>query len=256
MLTVENLTTGYKSGKKTTPVSQKISFTLKKGDILGIIGRNGSGKSTLLKTLAQLIPKLEGSINYDGKSLAEFSSSEQSQLLSIVTTTRDFSGILTGFDILRLGRHPHNGWYGKLNENDKNILKEVIQKIGMENLINQRVTKLSDGQLQKILIGRAMVQQTDFILLDEPTNHLDLHHKAEVFRLLKTMALEQNKTILFSTHEINHALQLCTHILLLNEGEAYFGSPKELSNKGVMKKLFPKELVAFDAENNQFKICY
>jgi iron complex transport system ATP-binding protein len=101
-----------------------------------------------------------------------------------------------------------------------------------------------------------LAQQTELILLDEPTNHLDLHHKAEVFRLLKTIALEQNKTLLFATHEINHALLLCTHLLLLHEGKAFFGTPKVLAQDPIMRQLFPQELVAFDTKSNQFKICF
>ncbi len=256
MFAVENLTTGYTAGKNTVKVTEEVSFQLPAGSILGIIGRNGSGKSTLLKTLALLLPKLKGELYVKVKSLSDYSVSERAQLLSVVTTSRNFSGILTGWDILRLGRHPHNGWYGKLSPTDKTILKEVIEKIGMENLVNQLINTLSDGQLQKILIGRALAQQTELILLDEPTNHLDLHHKAEVFRLLKTIALEQNKTLLFATHEINHALLLCTHLLLLHEGKAFFGTPKVLAQDPIMRQLFPQELVAFDTKSNQFKICF
>jgi iron complex transport system ATP-binding protein len=256
MLSIENLTTGYFKGKNTLSVSEALSFKLPAGSILGILGRNGSGKSTLLKTIAGSLKPIEGNVLIDTTNLHRLKNNSKSLLLSIVTTERNFSGLLTGWDILTMGRYPHNGWLGSLTPEDKKILDKVVQQIQMETKIHQPIATLSDGQLQRLLMGRALVQETPYLLLDEPTVHLDLHHKAQVFGLIKQAAEQSKKTVLFSTHEINHAMQFCTQLLLLHEGKGYFGTPKELVEQGVFNQLFPNTLVAFDPKSKQFKLCY
>lgn len=256
MLTVANLSTGYTKGKETVLVSADLSFDLPGGSILGIVGRNGSGKSTLLKTLAGTLAPLSGTIHLESRNLQQIKHHTKALLLGIVTTERNFSGLLTGWDILSMGRYPHNGWLGSLRPEDKHVLHEVVQRIQMEEKIFHPIATYSDGQLQRLLIGRALVQQTPYLLLDEPTVHLDLHHKAQVFGLIKQAVQDAKKTVVFSTHEVNHALQLCTHILLLHKEEGYFGSPQELIAQGAFGKLFPNTLVAFDPKTQQFKLCY
>lgn len=254
VLKVENLSIGYMSKKQASVVANNINFELKKGELVGLIGANGIGKSTLLKTLSKSQNTLKGSVFFDGKNLKEIPSLELAKKLSVVLTENVSQTNLSVKELIALGRQPYTNWIGTLSDLDKNKTRQAIEAIQIADLEDKRCHELSDGQLQKVMLARALAQDTAIIILDEPTTHLDLYHKVSVLKLLQKLAKETQKTILFSTHEINVTLSLCDKILVMKETETHFGSPNELIEKKAFDDLFPEDLVVFDSLSGTFKI--
>jgi iron complex transport system ATP-binding protein len=137
---------------------------------------------------------------------------------------------------------------------DKIIIAKAIKQVGVEHLKTKKCDELSDGQLQKVMIARALAQNTPAILMDEPTSHLDMYHKAQVLHLLKNITQETQKTIVFATHEINLALQLCDQIILIHDEKVIQQSPDELVENKALLNLFPKDLIVFDENSRSFRI--
>ncbi|MFC4097080.1 ABC transporter ATP-binding protein [Euzebyella saccharophila] len=249
-LHIKNLSIGYKN--KT--IVENITFSGKERDLIAIIGVNGVGKSTLLKTLAQMLPKLSGAVGVQQKELEHYPPIELASLISVVLTDGLASKDLSVLELIALGRQPYTNWLGSLKQEDKKIVQGAIQDLDLVEIQHKKCYELSDGQLQRVLIARALAQDTNIILLDEPTSHLDLYHKVQILKLLKSIAKNRNKTIVYTTHEIEMAIQLCDKILLLNKKENPFGEPYELIEQGVFESLFPKDTVTFDATSGTFKI--
>lgn len=250
ILDVDNLSVGYKD----KIVCNNISFRLNSGECAAIVGVNGIGKSTLLRTIANLQDSLGGSITISGTPLAQLKSNTLAKKISLVLTETIASKNLTVKEIIALGRQPYTNWIGNLNQTDIKKVYEAIEMLGLNDLKEKRCYELSDGQLQRVMIARALSQDTDIILLDEPTTHLDLFHKVRILKLLKSIAHQTNKTILFTSHEIEMAIQLCDKILIL-DGEANpFEQPCKLIENGAFEILFPEEIVKFDATTGTFRI--
>lgn len=253
-LKVEDLSIGYFSKKNTTIIADGINFQLQQGELAAIIGVNGIGKSTLLRTLGNVQTKLSGSIQLDGKGLKSYTPIKLAATISVVLTEPLASKNLTVVELIALGRQPYTNWIGRLSETDKTKIQEAIGMVGLQPLKNKKCYELSDGQLQRVMIARALAQDTSIILLDEPTSHLDLHHKVQILKLLKHIAHKTSKTILVTSHEIEMAIQLCDKILILNKGTHEFGEPYELIQKKSFERLFPSDTVTFDAKTGSFKI--
>ena len=219
-----------------------------------IVGVNGIGKSTLLRTLGKVQPKLSGTIVLGNKDLKSYSTMELASTVSVVLTESLASKNLTVLELIALGRQPYTNWIGKLSATDKNKIQEAILMVDLDELKNKKCYELSDGQLQRVMIARALAQDTSIILLDEPTSHLDLHHKVQILKLLKSIAHKTQKTILFTSHEIEMAIQLCDKILIMNIESHEFGEPCELIQNQSFERLFPKDTVKFDAKTGSFKI--
>lgn len=212
-ITLSHLSVGYKVGH--TVVSD-INLTLQSGQLACLIGENGVGKSTLLKTLTGFLPKLEGSLLLDGKDISEFSQRALARQISIVLTQRPDVQNLTVEEIIGLGRSPYTGFFGKLHTNDQQIVDESITAVGIEKLKNRMIQTLSDGERQKVMIAKALAQQTPVIFLDEPTAFLDFSSKVETFQLLQRMAHEMGKLVLLSTHDLELAVRFSDTLLQVN----------------------------------------
>ena len=254
VLKTENLSIGYKSKKEETIVASNINIDLHQGELIGLVGANGIGKSTLLRTLTKVQQSLSGRITIDSKSIDDFSNIELAKSLSLVLTEHSFSKNLTVFELIALGRQPYTNWIGNLSENDKTVVNRIIQQISIEELQHKKCYELSDGQLQKVMIARALAQDTALIILDEPTTHLDMYHKAYILNLLKTLANKTNKTILFSSHEIDLAIQLCDKLIVMTDSQVISDTPKELINNGSFDTLFPEDLIIFDSNSGSFRV--
>ncbi len=222
--------------------------------MVGVIGVNGIGKSTLLRTLGRVQPKLNGKIEIGKKEIGELSTIEFATAVSMVLTEPISSKNLTVSELVSLGRQPHTNWLGSLTEEDSLTVKKVIGEMGLGTLMHKKCYELSDGQLQKVLIARALAQDTDIILLDEPTTHLDLYHKVQILKLLQQIAHQRQKTILYTTHEIDLAIQLCDKLLILDDGQNPFGTPEQLMKQGSFEKLFPSDTISFDPKTASFKV--
>lgn len=254
VLKADNLSIGYQSKKKKTVVAKNINFELQEGELIGLIGANGIGKSTLLKTITKSQKLLGGDIFVNEQPLHNISNIDLAKRLSVVLTENVSQTNLSVQELIALGRQPYTNWLGSLSEDDKTKTLQAIEAIKISDLANKNCYELSDGQLQKVMLARALAQDTDIIILDEPTTHLDLYHKVSVLKLLQHLAKTTQKTILFSTHEINVTLSLCDKILVMKESGTQFGSPKELMKQSAFDDLFPEDLVEFDVVSSAFKI--
>ena len=248
IITVSQLGIGYGGN----PLIEPISLSLNQGELCGIIGGNGIGKSTLLRTLAGLQTKCGGAITLQGKALESFSLHELAQRLAVVLTDPLASKNLRVQDLVALGRQPYSDWLGRLTEKDREIAQDCMALLDLQALQDRRCAELSDGQLQRVLIARAMAQDTPLILLDEPTSHLDLYHKVSILKRLRELAHVHGKTILFTSHEVNLALELCDKLLILDGKDNPFGAVPELLASESLATLFPDDSLRFDPKTKRF----
>ena len=254
VLKTENLSIGYSSKKAQTIVTSNINIELHQGELIGLVGANGIGKSTLLRTLTKVQNPLNGTVLINDKSITAYNSNDLAKALSLVLTEQMASKNLSVFELVALGRQPYTNWVGNLSSNDLIVVNKAMTQTNIEDLKHKKCFELSDGQLQKVMIARALAQDTDLIILDEPTTHLDMYHKAFVLKLLQNLVKETNKTILFSSHEIDLAIQLCDKIVLMTEEKTVIDSPFNLIEKGAFKALFPKDLIVFDEKTGSFRV--
>lgn len=205
---ISSLIVGYEK-----PILTNFSYKFKDGGFYAIIGRNGSGKTTLLRTIAGLLPKLSGSIEIFDKEISEYSAKDISKLLSIVFTDAIACSNISLRQLVSMGRIPYTNFWGKLTAEDEEIVKEAINRLGLESLSEREVSKLSDGQRQKAMIAKSLAQESPIIILDEPTAFLDAPSRRELFRLLKSL----QKTIIISTHEIALAREFAEEIIDIDQ---------------------------------------
>lgn len=254
ILKTSNLTIGYASKKKITTIATNLNIGLEAGNLVCLLGENGIGKSTLLRTLTKVQPALNGSIFIENANLKDLSNLDLSKKLSLVLTEKIPESSLTVFELVALGRQPYTNWVGQLSTKDLEIIQEALKQTNTHHLINTKYYELSDGQLQKVLIARALAQNTAVIILDEPTAHLDIHHTIETFILLKELASKFGKTIIISTHEINLALQLADELWLMTSQGLNTGKTDKLIETNQLDSLFDSELIHFDKNLKQFTI--
>jgi iron complex transport system ATP-binding protein len=254
VLQTENLSIGYEQQRKVNCIAKGIDLTLRKGQLIAIVGANGIGKSTLLRTVTGLQKPLDGQILLNQQHLKELDSMTIAKELSLVLTEKLPPSNLTVYELIALGRQPYTNWIGTLSVEDYAKIEEAIALTQTQDLINKRHYEISDGQLQIVMIARALAQDTPLIVLDEPTTHLDLQHKVSLFKLLKKLTHETKKCILFSTHDIDMAIQLSDEIIVMTKGECIQDTPCNLISKGTFDLLFKDENITFDAERGKFNI--
>ncbi|MBC9796700.1 ABC transporter ATP-binding protein [Sinomicrobium weinanense] len=254
VLKAERLGIGYKNGKHISEIASDISFAISRGELNAIVGANGIGKSTLLRTLAGIQPSLSGTIILNDKPLPRYTNTELAREISLVLTDQLPSRNLTVTETIALGRQPYTNWIGTLTENDLHKVKEAINLLNLGEIQHKKCYTLSDGQLQKVMIARAIAQDTSIVILDEPTTHLDVYHKTYILKLLKDLARQTQKSILYSSHEIELSIQLCHKILVMSSKGTYFGSPCQLIEEGSFNHLFPGDLITFDRNTGTFKV--
>lgn len=248
------LSIGYSEKSTNKSIAEQVDFEIHEHELTAVIGVNGAGKSTLLKTLSKSLEPIQGQIIINFKNIQNISSEELSKQLSLVLTEQQVSRNLSVRELIALGRQPYTNWIGKLHPKDKESVQYAMKLVHIEELANRKCYELSDGQFQKVLIARAIAQDTSLIILDEPTTHLDIYHKAFMLKLLKQLTETTGKGIIFATHEINLAIQLCDKLIILKDRKAFSGTPKELMASGVFDSLFPSELITFDRQSASFRI--
>ncbi len=253
IIRVEALSIGYK-GKRSTIVSEDISMQANLGELIAVVGGNGAGKSTLLRTLAKIQPPLKGTITLGADSLDQLSPQKLATKISLVLTAPIATRNLTVEELVAIARQPYTNWLGMLTDRDITVVNAALQQVDIEALRHRKCYELSDGQLQRVMIARALAQDTDIIILDEPTTHLDIYHKAKILKLLKDIASKTKKIVIFSTHEIELALQLCDQMLVMQGNTSVYGTPKALIASRSFHSLFPDDLIDFDAQAQRFTI--
>lgn len=250
----KGLSIGYSHKKADTVIAKDINLSLQKGSLVALIGANGIGKSTLLRTLTHIQKPLSGSILLNGRELTSYSSKELAQNLSLVLTESLPPSNLTVFELVALGRQPYTNWLGTLSQEDVAQVNNAITLTQIEHLADKKHYEISDGQLQKVLIARALAQDTPLIILDEPTTHLDLLHKVSLLRLLKKLANETGKCILYSTHDLELALQLSSQIIVMTKESIVQDTPANLIANKIFDKLFDDDSIYFDTLKGGFTV--
>ena len=213
------LTTGYCHGSRQSIMGRGLEGSLPRGTLTVLLGTNGAGKSTLLRTLAGLQPPLAGDIFWEGNSLASLTPEERAKRLSIVLTVRPETGNLTVREVVALGRLPHRqGLWGSRNAAADAEAVERAMRLTTTSAWSERpVSRLSDGERQRVFIAKALAQETPLILLDEPTAFLDYPSRVQFFNLLKRLTNEMGKTVLLSSHDVELAAAHADRILLLSK---------------------------------------
>lgn len=224
------------------------------GEFTALIGRNGTGKSTLLRTIAALARPREGYISLDGRRLDTMTRNEIASRISFVSTEEVRVPNLKVGDVVALGRAPYTNWVGSLTARDKANIARSLRLVGMESFARKGIDTLSDGERQRVMIARALAQDTPIILLDEPTAFLDLPNKYEICLLLRELAHKEGKCIIFSTHDLNIALELCDTIAMIDGGRFYYGTTGMLIENGDLQRLFDGTSLAFDPAARNVKL--
>ncbi len=254
ILKTENLSIGYQDKKAQNIVASKIDIAIEKRKLVAVLGKNGIGKSTLLRTISKVQKVLKGEVFINQKNIDRFTNKELSTVLSLVLTERLPESQITVFELIALGRQPYTNWIDKLSENDLEKINWAIDQTEIDHLKEKFFYELSDGQLQRVLIARALAQDTDIIILDEPTAHLDLHHTIKIFDLLKKLVKETSKTIILSSHEVNLCIKFADEIVLFTDSKIHSGTPAELIENEAFDNLFPNDIVNFNKKLEQFII--
>jgi iron complex transport system ATP-binding protein len=254
ILTALNLTLGYKKGKQANAIAENIEFELKKGKLTCLLGPNGVGKSTLIKTIMGQLPPLKGQVCLEGKPVQKYNLREISKKIAVVLTDKIRMGTLSVRQLVELGRIPHTGWLGSLSPADKSKVENAIQATNIQYLADRSLSELSDGQLQKVMIARALAQDGEILLLDEPTAHLDLVNRLEIMHLLKTIARKENKAILITTHDLEIAIDTADEFWLMPCGSPLItGLPEDLIIQQKLDVLLPSQYMHFDKDTGKIK---
>lgn len=254
MLSTSNLTIGYPSKNGDHVIAENLNIHFEKSTLIALVGGNGIGKSTLLRTLTGIQKPLSGSVLLIGKDLKSYNALALAKHLSLVLTDKLPPSNLTVFELIALGRQPYTNWLGKVTATDLVQINHAMQLTNTADLSHKKHFEISDGQLQKVLIARALAQDTPLIVLDEPTTHLDLFQKVAIFKLLKKLSQETNKCILFSTHDIDLAIQSADEMIVMTESAVVQDTPCNLILKGVFQALFKNEHLLFDSKKGKFMI--
>lgn len=252
---LQNLSIGYITKKERKVVAEGITANIHSGELTCLLGANGIGKSTLLRTLSAFQPKLAGEVFVQGKEIASYTEKQLSTLLSVVLTEKCDVKNMSARELIGLGRSPYTGFWGALNEDDKQMVDKAISLVKIENLANRMVDTLSDGERQKVMIAKALAQDTPIIFLDEPTAFLDFPSKVEIMQLLHRLSRKTNKTIFLSTHDLELALQIADKIWLIDkQSSVTIGTPEDLSLSGKLSSFFARKGIIFDEESGLFRV--
>ena len=256
LLETQGLVIGYKLGRaERKHVAGPLNLALQPGELVCLLGPNGAGKSTLMRTLAGLQPPLAGQVKIEQVDTQRITAAGLARKLSIVLTDRVEAGNLTVQELVTLGRYPHTGWLGNLTAHDQAIVREALASTNTVQFAARRIATLSDGERQKVMLARALAQDTPVVLLDEPTAHLDLPNRVQMMRLLHQLARQTQKAILLSTHELDLALQAADRVWLLHgQGQLHMGVPEDLVLSGTFEAAFAREGLTFDQATGTFTI--
>ncbi|SFB33986.1 ABC transporter ATP-binding protein [Clostridium frigidicarnis] len=216
-------------------ILKDISFDIQKGSFVGVIGPNGSGKSTLLKNIYRLYKPLSGSILLDNEELDKMKYKDCAKEIAVLAQESNTHFDFTVEQIVKMGRYPYKSVFQNYSKDDLQMVKNMLQKVGLESYSERSFSKLSGGEKQRTLIARALVQNTNFLILDEPTNHLDIGHQIQIMDLVKSL----NITTLSAIHDMNLASMYCDYLIVMKDGKIKnFGIVEEVINCEMLKDVF------------------
>lgn len=224
------------------------------GSLTALIGRNGTGKSTLLRAVAGLGPVTAGRIELCGHTLAGMTPRQRAETVSFVTTDKVRIANLACEDVVALGRAPYTNWIGRMQETDRAVVERALALVGMEAFARKTMDRMSDGECQRVMIARALAQDTPVMLLDEPTAFLDLPNRYELALLLRRLAHDEGKCILFSTHDLDVALTLCDTVALIDTPQLHLLPADEMVSSGYLERLFSGRSAQFDPATRSVRL--
>jgi iron complex transport system ATP-binding protein len=243
ILRTDKLAVGY--GKKT--VVGGIDIALLKGQFVCLLGPNGCGKSTILKTIVRMLMPLGGEVFISDQAISKMSNQDMAKMTAVVLTDPVSAGLLTAYDVVMLGRHPHTGFTGRPTAHDGEKVIEVLGMVNAETIAHRYFGELSDGEKQKVLLARALAQEPQLIVLDEPTSHLDARHRIEVMLILRQLSRDRGVTVIASLHDIDLAMKACdVAILVKDERILACGTPEDVLNEKLVTQLYGLERAMFD----------
>lgn len=250
----EKVAVGYYQGKDVRWVVHDLSFSLQPGQLVCLLGPNGVGKSTLIKAImGQKLP-MKGEILYQGEPIRKVSAQQMARKVSVVLTDRISPGNLTVRQLVGLGRIPFTDWLGSMSEEDESVIEEAIQATNISYLQNKKLAELSDGQLQKTMIARALAQDGELMILDEPTAHLDLVNRMEIMQLLREIAHSRHKAILVVTHDLDIAVETADEFWLMPcGGPTISGTPEDMILSGNINQLLPEGKFYFNPSTGKIQ---
>lgn len=247
ILTTHDMAVGYGQGNKRTILLSDLNLRLEQGSLVALLGKNGAGKSTLLRALTCDSQPINGSVEIDGKPSDEISKRDLSRLIALVATERIMGGAFTIRELVALGRQPHTGFLGRLSRHDDEVVQQSLEAVGIAHKAEQHVAQLSDGERQKAMIAKALAQETPIIVLDEPTAFLDVASRIETMKLLHSLAREQNKAVLLSSHDISQSLLLADELWVITQDrEVVTGSTEQVVMSGAMDRVFDNSSILFN----------
>lgn len=252
---IQNLVTGYHTRHGNKIVARGINASLLRGQLTCLLGPNGAGKSTLLKTLSAMLPPLDGKILINGRDMSSFSAMQLAKEIGVVLTEKLMLSNMTVYELISLGRSPYTGFWGRLSDDDRRVVNEAISLVHIESLQHRMIQTLSDGERQKVMIAKALAQNTPIIFLDEPTAFLDYPSKVEILQLLLRLSREKGLTVFLSTHDLELALQVADEVWLIDKQLGVtIGCPEDLALNGDLGRYFEREGVEFDLDSGLFRI--
>ena len=252
---LHNLDTGYRLKKQNKVIGKSLNASLNIGELTCLLGPNGAGKSTLLRTIAGFQPALTGKVLIDHQDAASYSQKQLAKLVSVVLTNNHSIRNMTAEEVVAIGRSPYTGFWGTLRRNDKRMVEQCLEWVEISDLAQRKIETLSDGERQKVMIAKAIAQETPIILLDEPTAYLDYPSKMSMLMLLHRLAKALKKTIFLSTHDLEHALHIADKVWLLdNQHGLTTGMPEDLIVEGKIEEYFQRDGISFDSVTGSFNI--
>ena len=254
ILFFDSLEIGYAYGKTNRSLLPPITGSGLEGELIAVIGKNGIGKSTLLRTIAGLQPILAGAMTIDGKSINEYSRIMLSSRIGYISTETVRVSNMKVYDLVSLGRFPHTNWLGRIDESDNDAIVEALLKTGLSGFRDRNITELSDGERQRAMIAMVLAQDAEIMVMDEPTAFLDISSKFEIMHLLHQLSRDRRKTIVFSTHDFNTAINQSDKIWLIREEGLLEGAPEDIMLKGAFRSLFDATKVSYNPRDGSFTV--
>jgi len=252
ILSVIGLEIGYVSGRTGNALLPPLYAHAGKGELIAVIGRNGIGKSTLLRTIAGLQQSLGGEILFRDKSIRGYSRLEMAKEVGYISTEIVKVSNMSVYDLVSLGRYPYTNWIGKIDAENHNLITEAIKSTSMSGFSERFISELSDGERQRAMIARLIAQDTEIMVMDEPTAFLDIGSKYEILHLMSRLAHNNDKTILYSTHDMHMAISMSDRIWLIIDNHLVEGSPEDLMIAGMFDHLFDSSPVRFNSDDGTF----
>ena len=237
-----------------TDILKGINIDVDNKEFVGIIGPNGSGKSTLLKCIYRTLKPSSGIIKLDDTNLSKLSIKETSKKLAVLSQHNNYNFDFSVKDILLMGRSPHKKFLDRDTKEDYGIIYDSLNKVGMLDFIDRSFLTLSGGEQQRIILARALAQQTDCLILDEPTNHLDIKYQLQLMGIVKNLNVE----VIAAIHDLNIAAMYCDKIYVLKEGTIVaYGTPKEVLTSELIKDVYGVDsIIINNPATNLLNICY